>query len=143
MGLDIARHLGDVFYGTVGSADRIDFTVIGPAVNEASRIEPLCEQHDRNLLIAEAFARCDQRGRPPDLDRPLRPARCPFRPDRRRGRPESKEWRHKADARRDNLRWHRMPQGSAATFMNIEALDEQPQLLRAAQAEQPSSSMAQ
>jgi len=57
MGLDIALHLGDVFYGNVGSADRLDFTVIGPAVNEASRIEALCGQHDRNLLISEAFAR--------------------------------------------------------------------------------------
>jgi adenylate cyclase len=57
MGLDIALHLGDVFYGNVGSADRLDFTVIGPAVNEASRIEALCGQHDRNLLISETFAR--------------------------------------------------------------------------------------
>jgi adenylate cyclase len=57
MDLDIALHLGDVFYGNVGSADRLDFTVIGPAVNEASRIEYLCEQHDRNLLISETFAR--------------------------------------------------------------------------------------
>jgi adenylate cyclase len=57
MELDIALHLGDVFYGNVGSADRLDFTVVGPAVNEASRIEALCAQHDRNLLISETFAR--------------------------------------------------------------------------------------
>ena len=57
MDLDIALHLGEVFYGNVGSADRLDFTVIGPAVNEASRIEALCAQHDRNLLLSEAFAR--------------------------------------------------------------------------------------
>jgi len=57
MDLDLALHLGDVFYGNVGSADRLDFTVIGPAVNEASRIEALCSQHDRNLLISETFAR--------------------------------------------------------------------------------------
>jgi adenylate cyclase len=56
MGLDIALHLGDVFYGNVGSVDRLDFTIIGPAVNEASRIEALCAQHDRNLLISETFA---------------------------------------------------------------------------------------
>jgi adenylate cyclase len=55
--LDIALHLGDVFYGNVGSADRLDFTVIGPAVNEASRIETLCGQHQRNLLMSETFAK--------------------------------------------------------------------------------------
>jgi adenylate cyclase len=57
MDLDLVLHLGDVFYGNVGSTDRLDFTVIGPAVNEAARIEALCSQHERNLLISEAFAR--------------------------------------------------------------------------------------
>ena len=55
MELDIALHLGDVLYGNVGAADRLDFTVIGPAVNEASRIEILCGALGRNLLISEAF----------------------------------------------------------------------------------------
>jgi adenylate cyclase len=57
MALDVALHLGDVLYGNVGSADRLDFTVIGPAVNEAARIEALCSQQDHNLLISETFAR--------------------------------------------------------------------------------------
>jgi adenylate cyclase len=57
MELDLALHLGEVFYGNVGSADRLDFTVIGPAVNEAARIEALCGQYERNLLISETFAR--------------------------------------------------------------------------------------
>jgi adenylate cyclase len=57
MELDLVLHLGDLFYGNVGSADRLDFTVIGPAVNEAARIEALCGQNGRNLLISEAFAR--------------------------------------------------------------------------------------
>jgi adenylate cyclase len=57
MELDIVLHLGELVYGNVGSADRLDFTVIGPAVNEAARIESLCAQHGQNLLISEAFAR--------------------------------------------------------------------------------------
>jgi adenylate cyclase len=40
--LDVALHLGDVFYGNIGAANRMDFTVIGPAVNEVARIESLC-----------------------------------------------------------------------------------------------------
>ena len=56
MELDIALHLGDVLYGNVGAADRLDFTVIGPAVNEASRIEALCTPLGHNILISEAFA---------------------------------------------------------------------------------------
>jgi adenylate cyclase len=57
MELDIALHLGDVLYGNVGAADRLDFTVIGPAVNEASRIETLCQPLGHNVLVSEAFAR--------------------------------------------------------------------------------------
>jgi adenylate cyclase len=56
MELDIALHLGDVLYGNVGAADRLDFTVIGPAVNEASRIETLCQPLGYNVLVSEAFA---------------------------------------------------------------------------------------
>lgn len=55
--LDIALHLGTVMYGNVGSERRIDFTVIGPAVNEASRIEALCATLGRNLLMSASFAR--------------------------------------------------------------------------------------
>jgi adenylate cyclase len=56
MDLDIALHLGDVFYGNVGAADWLDFTVIGPTVNEASRIESLCEPLGHNVLVSETFA---------------------------------------------------------------------------------------
>lgn len=55
-GLDISLHLGTVQYGNVGTAQRLDFTVIGPAVNEASRIEKLCEPLGHNLLISRQFA---------------------------------------------------------------------------------------
>jgi len=56
MPLDIAMHLGDVLYGNIGAADRQDFTVIGPAVNEANRIEALCEGLGHHFLISETFA---------------------------------------------------------------------------------------
>ncbi len=57
MPIDVVLHLGEVMYGNVGAADRLDFTVIGAAVNEASRIEALCDQLDHNLLISSSFAK--------------------------------------------------------------------------------------
>jgi adenylate cyclase len=54
--VDLALHLGEVLYGNVGAADRLDFTVIGPAVNEASRIETLCEPLGRKVLVSAEFA---------------------------------------------------------------------------------------
>jgi adenylate cyclase len=55
MEFGLALHLGDVFYGNIGASDRLDFTVIGPAVNEASRIQALCRSLDRNILISSTF----------------------------------------------------------------------------------------
>ncbi|MGH7128557.1 MAG: adenylate/guanylate cyclase domain-containing protein, partial [Planctomycetaceae bacterium] len=54
--VDLALHLGEVLYGNVGAVDRLDFTVIGPAVNEAARIETLCEPLGRNVLISAELA---------------------------------------------------------------------------------------
>ena len=51
----IALHLGDVIYGNIGGENRLDFTVIGPAVNLAARIERLCRELGRALLLSEAF----------------------------------------------------------------------------------------
>ena len=52
----MALHLGEVVYGNIGAADRLDFTVIGAAVNEAARIEELCRTLDRQILTSASFA---------------------------------------------------------------------------------------
>src|SRR5262245_7201037 len=53
----IALHIGDVLYGNIGGSDRLDFTVIGPAVNMASRIEGLTRTTGRPVLLSDAFVR--------------------------------------------------------------------------------------
>jgi adenylate cyclase len=52
----LALHAGEVMYGNIGTADRLDFTVIGPAVNLTTRIERLCRTLGLNLLMSETFA---------------------------------------------------------------------------------------
>jgi adenylate cyclase len=51
----VGLHVGEVFYGNIGSEDRLDFTVVGPAVNEVSRIASMCRSVDRELLLSQAF----------------------------------------------------------------------------------------
>lgn len=51
----LALHVGAVFYGNIGSKERLDFTVIGPAVNEVSRIAAMCRSVDQPLLVSSAF----------------------------------------------------------------------------------------
>jgi adenylate cyclase len=52
----LGLHVGDVFYGNIGSRERLDFTVIGPAVNEVSRIAAMCRSVDQPVLMSAAFA---------------------------------------------------------------------------------------
>jgi adenylate cyclase len=52
----LGLHVGKVFYGNVGSRERLDFTVLGLAVNEASRIAAMCRSADQSVLISAAFA---------------------------------------------------------------------------------------
>jgi len=52
----LALHMGELLYGNIGSARRLDFTVLGPAVNEASRIETLCGSLDQAVIVSWSFA---------------------------------------------------------------------------------------
>jgi adenylate cyclase len=52
----VALHLGEILWGNIGAADRLDFTAIGPAVNLVSRLEGLCRPLGRAVLISGAFA---------------------------------------------------------------------------------------
>jgi adenylate cyclase len=52
----LGLHIGEVFYGNIGSKERLDFTVVGPAVNEVSRIASMCRSVDQPLLVSSAFA---------------------------------------------------------------------------------------
>jgi adenylate cyclase len=51
----VGLHVGEVLYGNIGSEDRLDFTVVGPAVNEVSRIASMCRSVDRELLASSEF----------------------------------------------------------------------------------------
>ena len=61
----IALHEGEVFFGNVGAPERLDFTVIGRAVNAASRVEALSKTLGRSIVVTEPVMRL--------LDRPLEP----------------------------------------------------------------------
>jgi adenylate cyclase len=57
----IGVHVGDVMYGNIGSKARLDFTVIGPAVNMASRLEALTKQLGKMVLLSRDFAELVER----------------------------------------------------------------------------------
>lgn len=55
-GYSLALHLGDVLYGNIGGAARLDFTVIGSAVNTTARILSFCNQLEQRLIVSEQVA---------------------------------------------------------------------------------------
>lgn len=52
----LALHIGEVMFGNIGASSRLDFTVIGPAVNYAARLEKLCGPIDQPIVLSEALA---------------------------------------------------------------------------------------
>jgi adenylate cyclase len=52
----LALHAGEVAYGNIGAARRLDFTVIGPAVNRAARLQDVAKATHRRIVISRAFA---------------------------------------------------------------------------------------
>jgi adenylate cyclase len=54
----IGLHVGRAQYGNVGAEGRLDFTVIGPAVNTASRLESVCSKLTRRVIASADFAEC-------------------------------------------------------------------------------------
>ena len=59
----LALHVGELLYGNLGGARRLDFTVLGSAVNEAARIEALCASLDQTVIVSWAFAEAAGEGR--------------------------------------------------------------------------------
>ena len=59
----LALHVGEVMFGNIGASARLDFTVIGPAVNHAARLEKLCGPLDRQIVLSVGPGRAAARAR--------------------------------------------------------------------------------
>ena len=57
----VAVHVGEMMYGNIGAADRLDFTVIGHAVNLVARLANLCADLDAAIVISDDVARNSRR----------------------------------------------------------------------------------
>jgi adenylate cyclase len=73
----LALHVGEVAYGNVGSQRRLDFTVIGPAVNQASRLQDLTKTLGRPIIVSGDFAARARRPLVPLGDHRLRGVAAP------------------------------------------------------------------
>ncbi len=58
LGFGLALHMGEVTYGNIGVPQRLEFTVIGAAANEAARLQDMCKTLGESILISAEFARC-------------------------------------------------------------------------------------
>ncbi len=63
-GFTLGLHAGDVLYGNIGGKTRLDFTVIGPAVNTTARILGMCSAVDQTIVLSSAVARPILKDRP-------------------------------------------------------------------------------
>jgi class 3 adenylate cyclase len=54
LAVSIGIHCGDILAGTIGAADRHEYTVIGDAVNVASRLQQLCKEEGRTMMVSDA-----------------------------------------------------------------------------------------
>ena len=52
----LGLHVGDVMFGNIGVPERLEFSVIGPAANEVTRLEHLCKTYNRRVLVSAEFA---------------------------------------------------------------------------------------
>lgn len=79
LGTGIALHRGHVFFGNIGAPARVDFTVIGTAVNLAARVEPLTKTLGHSLLLTDAVAKLTQQSLVALGTHPLRGLATPVR----------------------------------------------------------------
>jgi adenylate cyclase len=56
MRFGIALHVGEVMFGNIGASHRLDFTVIGPAVNHAARLEKLSATIEQPIVLSAELA---------------------------------------------------------------------------------------
>ena len=75
----IGIHFGEVLYGNVGARARLDFTILGQAVNIASRVEAFCGRLDQSVLISETVADALGPGPVPISTEPIKGLDTPMR----------------------------------------------------------------
>ena len=56
-GFNLALHAGNVLYGNIGAEHRLDFTIIGSAVNVTARILGMCRSLEQELIVSSQVAR--------------------------------------------------------------------------------------